>query len=270
MDTTVYIALGSNLGDRRANLVDALSQLRQKVIVQKLSSVYETVPAYISDQPHFLNAVLRGSTTLAPHDLLRFLKRIERSMGRENNGRYGPRPIDLESRTYGDGVLDEAGLTIPHPRITERPFVLIPFAEIAPDLELNGSSEPLAFLAQQANDAGAVVRLEQALTPRLIRDVQDEPPSTQLSLTHVGLTGIDHVVRLAGKERDELFYVEMDIFVELRPDQKGVHMSRFSDTVEEVVTLVGSEKTPCDAPLAMKNSFGFGGGNGVLVLRRPD
>jgi GTP cyclohydrolase-4 len=75
-----------------------------------------------------------------------------------------------------------------------------------------------------------------------VRDVQEEPPSTQLSLTHVGLTGIEHVVRLAGKERDELFLVEMDIYVELRPDQKGVHMSRFSDTVEEVIGLVSSER----------------------------
>jgi len=250
MDTTVYIALGSNLGDRRANLVDALSQLRQKVIVQELSSVYETVPAYVIDQPHFLNVVLKGSTDLPPGDLLRFLKRIERRMGRENNQKYGPRPIDLDILTYGDLVLDEPDLIIPHPRITERPFVLVPFAEIAPDLTLPGSSQQIAYLAQQANDAGSVMRLDQSLTPRLVRDVQEESPSTQLSLTHVGLTGIDHVVRLAGKERDELFYVEMDIFVELRPDQKGVHMSRFSDTVNEVVGLVGSEKMPTLETLA--------------------
>lgn len=242
MDTTVYIALGSNLGDRRANLVDALSQLRQKVIVEELSSLYETAPAYVSDQPHFLNAVLKGNTDLGPHELLRFLKKIERRMGRENNQKYGPRPIDLDILTYGDAVLDEPDLTIPHSRLTERPFILTPFAEIAPDLILPGSAEQIAALAQQASDADSVVRLEQTLTPRFIRDVQDESPSTQLSLTHVGLTGIDHVVRLVGKERDELFYVDMDIFVELRPDQKGVHMSRFSDTVEEVITLVSSEK----------------------------
>jgi GTP cyclohydrolase-4 len=242
MDNTIYIALGSNLGDRRANLIDALSQLRQKVLVEEMSSVYETQPAYKDDQPYYLNAVLRGSTQLSPQELLLFLNGIERRMGREKITKYGPRPIDLDILTYGNIVLDDPDLTIPHPRLVERPFVLIPFAEIASDLTLPGSSEQIGVLAQQADGADTVVRLDQALTPRLIRDVQDEPPSTQLSLTHVGLTGIDHVVRLVGKERDELFYVEMDIFVELRPDQKGVHMSRFSDTVEEVITLVSSEK----------------------------
>lgn len=244
MDNTIYLALGSNLGDRRANLVDALSQLRQKVVVEEMSSVYETLPAYKSEQPRFLNAVIKGSTQLPPQDLLHFLKGIERRMGRENNERYGPRPIDLDILTFNDLVLDEPGLTIPHPRIAERPFVLIPLAEIAPDLALPGLSEPITSLAEQVNDTDQVVRLDQALSPRFARDVQEEPPSTQLSLSHVGVTGIEHIVRLAGKERDELFFVEMDIYVELRPDQKGVHMSRFSDTVEDVISLVGSEKLP--------------------------
>jgi GTP cyclohydrolase-4 len=127
---------------------------------------------------------------------------------------------------------------------------LIPLAEIAPDLVIPGSTERVANLAEQLNDTSSVVRLGQALAPRLLRDVQDEAPSTQLSLTHVGLTGLEYVVRLSGKERDELFYVEMDLYVELRPDQKGVHMSRFSDTVEEVITFVGSEKLPTLETLA--------------------
>lgn len=242
MDTTIYLALGSNLGDRRANLVDALSQLRQKVDIEELSSVYETSPAYVSDQPYFYNAALKGSTQLPPHDLLRFLKSIERRMGRVKGIRFGPRPIDLDILMYGDLVLDDPDLTIPHPRLTERPFVLIPLAEIAPGVRLPDSDESVAQLAGQVNGPDTVVRLGPALAPRLVRDVQEEPPSTQLSLTHVGLTGIEHVVRLAGKERDELFLVEMDIYVELRPDQKGVHMSRFSDTVEEVIGLVSSER----------------------------
>ena len=244
MDNTIYLALGSNLGDRRANLVDALSQLRQKVQVEEMSSVYETVPAYESEQPHFLNAVIKGSTELPPQDLMHFLKGIERRMGRENSERYGPRPIDLDILTYDDLVLDEPEVTIPHPHISERPFVLIPLAEIAPDLTLPGFSESMTALAERADVTDSVVRLGQTLSPRLARDVQEEPPLTQLSLSHVGVTGIEHIVRLAGKERDELFYVEMDIYVELRPDQKGVHMSRFSDTVEDVISLVGSEKLP--------------------------
>ena len=240
----VYIALGANLGDRRANLIDAISQLRQKVVVELISSVYETEPAYVTDQPRFYNMVLLGCTSLGPDELLRFLKSIERRMGRERKLRYGPRPIDLDILAYEDLQLDTPDLTIPHPRIAERAFVLAPFAEIAPDLILPGQQQRIAELFQQLEGGGEgqVVQLMRKPTLSLPPDVQEDLPSVRLSLTHVGVSGIKRIVRLVSEERDDLFYAEMDLYVELRPDQKGAHMSRFSDTVEEIITEVSSER----------------------------
>jgi GTP cyclohydrolase-4 len=246
----VYLALGSNLGDRRANLIDAISQLRHKVAVEQLSSIYETEPAYVTEQPRFLNMALRGRTRLAPLELLRFLKAIERRMGRDTSLRFGPRPIDLDILLYGNLLLDEPELTIPHPRIAERAFVLAPLAELAPHLRLPGQRATVVELARQVPGEGPVVRVERALGQQFTRDVQEEPPQTRLSLTHVGVSGIKRIVRIAGEHRDDLFYAEMDLYVELRPDQKGAHMSRFSDTVEEVIAEVSNVQTPSLETLA--------------------
>ena len=172
--TTVYIALGSNLGDRRSNLLDAISQLRQKVVIEKISALYETEPAYVTDQPRFYNMVLRGRTHLTPQELLRFAKSTERRLGRTDTLRYGPRPIDIDILAYGDLQLDEPDLTIPHPRIAERDFVLAPLAEIAPDLVLPGHQETVTGLARQldGHGQGAVVRVLQGLTSQFSRDIQ--------------------------------------------------------------------------------------------------
>ncbi len=248
---TVYIGLGSNLGDRRGNLIDAISQMRQHVTVVQMSSIYETEPAYVTNQPRFYNMVVRGITDLDPHQLLRFLKRIERRLGRAYAVRYGPRPIDLDILVYGDVQLDEPDLTIPHPKMAERVFVLRPLAEIAPDLVIPGFQEPVTALAQRAGK-GQIVQVIRGLTTQLLHDVQEELPPARLSLTHVGVKGIKRIVRLAGEERDDLFYAEMDLYVELRPDQKGVHMSRFSDTVEEVITEIGAQKVPALETLAAR------------------
>lgn len=152
----IYLALGSNLGDRRAHLLDAIDQLRQNVHVARISSMYETEPAYVTDQPRFLNLALHGSTELAPDDLLRFVKGIEQRMGRAFGPRYGPRPIDIDILAYDDRRVEQPDLTIPHPLIAERAFVLEPLAEIAPDLVLPGYDEPVETLAQRLGHAGIV------------------------------------------------------------------------------------------------------------------
>lgn len=242
----VYIALGSNLGDRRANLIDAISQLRQKVAVEQISAVYETEPAYVTDQPRFYNMVLRGRTQLAPEELLRFLKSIERRMGRQRLIRYGPRPIDLDILAYGDRQLDVPDLIIPHPRIAERDFVLAPFTEIAPDLKLPDQQRSIAELYRQLGDSGygRVVQVMQKLTIPLGRDLQAERPPVHLGLTHAGVSGIKRIVRLIGEERDDLFYAEMDLSVELGPEQKGAHLSRFNDIVAEIIDQISNERMP--------------------------
>jgi 2-amino-4-hydroxy-6-hydroxymethyldihydropteridine diphosphokinase len=127
----VFIALGSNLGDRAENLVRALSALADGVTIRAQSSVRETKPQYVTDQPPFLNMVVRGSTELDPFALLIFLKKIETNLGRKPSRRFGPRQIDLDILYYEDKIVNEADLVLPHPRIAERDFVLLPLAEIA-------------------------------------------------------------------------------------------------------------------------------------------
>lgn len=133
----VAIALGSNVGDRLNNFSQALRLMRTSGIqITRHGCLYESLPAYVIDQPLFLNSAVRGTTTLEPHDLLSVLKKIERDMGRKDHGiRYGPRPIDLDILFYGKYKINSEDLVIPHERIWERPFVM------APLIDLLGSNE---------------------------------------------------------------------------------------------------------------------------------
>ena len=131
---TILLALGTNLGDRVANLARARERLAQHLLLQAISPIYETEPWGVLDQPMFLNQTLKAETDLAPEALLDLAKSIEREMGREFGGiRYGPRIIDIDILAYEDLVFRSSRLTIPHPRLPERAFVLVPLADIAPD-----------------------------------------------------------------------------------------------------------------------------------------
>jgi 2-amino-4-hydroxy-6-hydroxymethyldihydropteridine diphosphokinase len=131
-----FIGIGSNLGDREFNIRRAIQLMgcNPKINVLALSSLYETEPVGFSDQPDFLNCVVKAETQLPPRELLRSLKEIEGEIGRRPGPRWGPRRIDLDILFYEDLTLDEEELTIPHPKAHERLFVLIPLREIAPDL----------------------------------------------------------------------------------------------------------------------------------------
>jgi 2-amino-4-hydroxy-6-hydroxymethyldihydropteridine diphosphokinase len=132
---TVYLGLGSNLGDRLANLRLALSRLQTLARLEEVSSLYETQPQGVTDQPLFLNAVCRVTTGLEPPTLLRFLKNVEWEIGRRPSGQaWGPRPIDLDILLYDDRVVDTPDLKVPHPRLSERAFVLVPLCELASEL----------------------------------------------------------------------------------------------------------------------------------------
>jgi len=130
----VYLGLGSNVGDRGANLSTAIEALSERVDVVKVSSVYETEPVGYEEQPLFLNAVCLVRTNIGPLQLLSLVKGIESDMGRETSFPNGPRIIDIDIIMYGDLVVVDPELTIPHPRMAERAFVLVPLVEIAPDL----------------------------------------------------------------------------------------------------------------------------------------
>jgi len=132
--SVVYLGLGTNLGDRAANLRRALRALTPDFRLEAVSAVYETAPVYVLDQPHFYNLAARAETALAPRDALHALKQLERQLGRTAGLRFGPRLIDLDLLFYEALVLETPELTLPHPRLAERAFVLVPLAEIAPDL----------------------------------------------------------------------------------------------------------------------------------------
>jgi 2-amino-4-hydroxy-6-hydroxymethyldihydropteridine diphosphokinase len=130
----VYLGLGSNLGDRDANLRLALAALPPAVRVERVSTVYDTAPLLVTDQPRFHNLVCVGRTALDPLALLCEAKRIERMVGRTPGRRYGPRVVDIDVLLYDDLILETPELTVPHPRLEERAFVLAPLAELAPYL----------------------------------------------------------------------------------------------------------------------------------------
>ncbi len=153
-----YIALGSNLGDRLQNLKRAVEILQDKVRTLRESPVYETAPWGLLDQPAFLNQVIEAETDLAPHQLLARLKQVEREMGRVETVRYGPRIIDLDILFYNDEVIDLPSLVIPHPRIRERAFVLVPLADLAPDKLDPLSGKSVREMLQEV-DVGGVKKL---------------------------------------------------------------------------------------------------------------
>ncbi len=137
---TAYVGLGSNLGDKAANLSTAVGLLRQdeRCRIARASSLYVTRPFGVEDQPDFLNAAVELRTLLNPHELLAKCLEVERNMGRMRTIRWGPRVIDLDILIYEDSNVNTGDLVIPHPGLVERAFALAPLAEIAPDADVGG------------------------------------------------------------------------------------------------------------------------------------
>src|SRR4051794_36083952 len=131
----IYLSLGSNIGDREANLRKAVEQLAaQDVRVLHTSRIYETEPVDYVNQAWFLNQVVEAETALFPMQLLTRVAKVERDLGRKRTVRRGPRTIDIDILFYGAAVVETARLQIPHPRVAERRFVLVPLAELAPEM----------------------------------------------------------------------------------------------------------------------------------------
>ncbi|MEN8172836.1 MAG: 2-amino-4-hydroxy-6-hydroxymethyldihydropteridine diphosphokinase [Chloroflexota bacterium] len=157
MEQKIYLALGTNLGDREINLRDALAALPPKVSLSEQSPIYETVPWGFDDQPNFLNMVIEGGTNLSPFELLAYLKEIEFQLGRRPTFRNGPRVVDLDILFYDDWIVQSEELVIPHPRLHKRAFVLVPLADIAPNFLHPSIQTPIQELLDSLGSEGVVL-----------------------------------------------------------------------------------------------------------------
>lgn len=158
MQKTVYLSLGSNVGDRKANLADAIARLTSVGVVTRVSSLYETEPVEFLQQPWFLNCAVELRTEWMPRKLLSGLLNIEREMGRRRGLAKGPRIIDLDIVLFGSTVVDIPQLTIPHPAMLERRFVLEPLAEIAPEVRHPIVKRTIRELREELPKGSPVVR----------------------------------------------------------------------------------------------------------------
>ena len=239
----VYLSLGANLGDRQGNILQALQYVQARTTIVKVSSFYETEPVGYLDQPRFLNIACELETELSPHELLHLLKWVERRMGRRESFRNAPRPIDMDILFYDDLVLESPELTVPHPRLHDRAFVLVPLAEIAPDWVHPVLNVTVAEMLSRISQEG-VSRVERSLKLHLEHDVQQTRPAVSISLSRVGVTNLRRIIQMANGGRSTLFYATLDLFADLNPEQAGVHMSRFSDVLEALVEEISLEVSP--------------------------
>ena len=157
MPSLAYLSLGSNVGDRESNLRQAITLVEQLGKVTAVSSFYETEPVEFTAQPWFLNAALALKSSLPPRELMAALLKIEQALGRQRTQPKGPRTIDLDLLLIADEIIDSPELTIPHPAMHERRFVLEPLAEIAPEAKHSLLKKTMRELLQ-ALPAGAAVR----------------------------------------------------------------------------------------------------------------
>ena len=157
---TAYLGLGSNMGNRQDNLERALDFLSQRLRIEKVSSIYDTEPVGDVNQPRFLNLVCQVYTSLTPMALLTLGKGIESKLGRVSGKSNAPRPIDIDVLFYDEQIIETPELVIPHPKLTERAFVLIPLAQIAPDLVHPVNSKTVRELLEGLTEVQGVFKLE--------------------------------------------------------------------------------------------------------------
>jgi len=154
----IYLSLGSNLGDRMKNLREALKFLSEEADIVAISSVYETEPFGVVNQPAFLNLACQIKSSLSPEELLRLAQGIERKLGRTTNSHNAPRTIDIDIIAYNEIMLNSPELTIPHPGLKERAFVLVPLVEIAPDLRVPPGDKTVARILEELGEETGKVR----------------------------------------------------------------------------------------------------------------
>lgn len=226
---TVYVGVGSNLGDRQSTILAALQRLRKESRVEAVSSYYETAPANGVAGPAFLNVAAKLSTALEPRQFESFVRGIETAVGRTTRRPLDARPIDIDILLFGDLAEDFGRFEVPHPYLAKRAFNLVPLAEIAPDVVEPRSGQTIAALAAAA-DTSFVSRKQRAI--HFVANRQEEAPDVRLSLNRVGVSSVKHIIRLNVGGQERLFHGDFTMVADLAPDKAGVHMSRFSELLE--------------------------------------
>ncbi len=237
---TALIGIGSNLGERQGNILQALQRLRTRVRIEAVSSFYETVPVGNVAGPKFVNAAARLSTDLDPAALESFFRDVETAIARRHE-HLAARVIDIDFLYYDDLVADLGRFELPHPYVEQRPYNLIPLAEIAPEFVDPVRKSTLAELASRASHEG-VVRKPRAL--RFDVDRQSQEPEHHLALSRVGVAKIKRIIRLTLRGRKIPLNAEFSMVADLEPNRAGVHMSRFSELLEEVLLEVLARGEP--------------------------
>ena len=156
----IFLSLGSNLGNKEHNLQSAIKKLSEIIDIKKTSSIYQTEPTDYEEQPNFLNLVIEAETNLSPEELIKSTQKIQKELGtKEKAVRYGPRIIDIDILFYNDLIMKKENLTIPHPRLHERAFVLVPFAEIAPGWIHPSLKKSIVEIKQNLKDRKKVIKI---------------------------------------------------------------------------------------------------------------
>ncbi|HPD97270.1 MAG TPA: GTP cyclohydrolase MptA [Synergistales bacterium] len=265
-----YLLLGANLGDRQGNILRALQLIGGRNMIEEISSFYETMPAGHQDQPWFINLACRIETDMDPSDLHRFVKSVELLMGRDDHNKGFPRPIDIDVLFYETASPLGDGFRKTYPGLGERAFAIAPLAEIAFGIIPPGFTKNVGEIAKEMDMSG-IRRVENSLRLKLERDIQQENPRVPASLSRVGVTGLKRILRIENGGKVSLFYAEMDLFAWLGPNQAGVHMSRFSDVLEDLVEEITLEASPnietLAGRLARKISLTQQGGRSEVVIR---
>jgi GTP cyclohydrolase-4 len=235
---TVLVGVGANLGDRQSSILQALQKLRSFARVDAVSSYYATPPVAVSG-PAFLNVAARVTTDLEPAAFELAVRGVETAIGRQRMHDLSARPIDIDILYIDDLVADFGRFEVPHPYIAQRPFNLIPLAEIAGDFVDPKLKKTIAEMAT-AVDAHGIQKKQRAM--HFFANRQEEAPDVQLSLNRVGVSSVKHIVRLEVDGQERLFNADFTMVADLRPDKAGVHMSRFSELLEAATLDVLARK----------------------------
>ena len=272
---TVYLGLGSNLGDRQGNILQALQKLRARCSVCAVSAYYETPPAAGVAGPAFLNVAAKLETALDPLALEALLRQVEVAVGRQRTVALAARPIDIDILLIDAIVQDFGRFEVPHPYLAERPFNLVPLAELAPHLKHPATGRTIESLAARVDRSGFV---RKARSLHFVADRQDDAPEVRLSIDRAGVANVKRVVHLDVDGRETAFNGTFSMVADLAADRGGVHMSRFSELLEEAMLevlsrdqtarriedlvatiareIVGSQKARC-ADVRLRAEFGL-------------